>query len=190
MSVRCPQPQLPKAMPPAIEAWNAASESDARIAVLPPGAADFLVLLDDHMIVTGTLQLDPGEDAGQARADDQHLEASRRRRAAGQFLAGGAALEAALFDDHRDELVVHRLADADAHHLLHQFDRRIFRLRRARRCQHMDQLFVQVVDAVLRDLIVGIGIGRMDVDLEGLQHRFVMRQVHIDHQQGLEIGRL
>ncbi len=51
----------------------------------------------------------------------------------------------------------------------------------------MNQPLMQVVDAFLRNDIIGIGVGRMDVDLEGIQHRFIMRQVNIDHQQGLEV---
>ncbi len=73
-------------------------DADARIAVLPPGAADLGILFDDNMVVAGLGEFDAGDDAGHAGADHQHLEPRRRLAPLGIGLSGRRDLEAHLLE--------------------------------------------------------------------------------------------
>ena len=101
-------------------------DATAGIAVLQPGAADPVVLLDDHVGNAGVLETDRREQAGHPGADDHHPE--RRAPFVGHRRpvdrARVAAVERHLFEKHRDVLVADLVADHEAHHGAHGLERR------------------------------------------------------------------
>ncbi len=162
-------------------------DADAGIAVFIPCTADLGILLDDDMLVARLFQLERSREARHARADDQHLEACLRRRTAFDFLARLGQLETDLVEEQRQEFVGDFLTHADAHHPLHQLFGRIIFPRGPRRRQDMQQLRPQFLRIFVRYLGPGNREWRLDIVAEDIQHHRIVREMHIDHQQRVDI---
>ena len=93
------------------------------IAVLEPGAADLVVLVDHGERDAGLLQPMGGEDPGHAGADDQDVKLrlllGRDRLEAG-LAVGILAVERQLLRQELDVLLGERCADHPVHHLAHR----------------------------------------------------------------------
>ncbi len=93
----------------------------AGVGVLPPGAADPGVLLEDGERDAGLLEPDAGEQTGLAAADHHHRKGLAVGVVTGRLdPAGVPPVELHLLHQERDVLLGHLLAHQPAHHLVDQ----------------------------------------------------------------------
>ncbi len=95
-------------------------DAAAGIAVLIPGAANGVVLLEDDKGDAGLAQLNAGVEAGHAGSDDDDfgvLQRGRAGRPAPLQAPRGQAVAGQILAHHRDVVVGHRFAGRDRHHL-------------------------------------------------------------------------
>ena len=159
-------------------------DADAGIAVFPPGAAEFRVLLDDRVGIACFGQLDAGGDAAHAAADHQHVEVLWRGRTAGDELARDRRFEAHLVIEHRDQAGIDVFADADAHHVAQEFGLQRFLLGRGGRGQECEEAVPQILRHGLGHIARRVGgICGGEVGGEAVKIGAVLRERRVDHQQ-------